>query len=168
MHIASDHRPAPPRQPDSDRVVAVPHMSPRPTSGDAMTSTHIPEKGVFLDAAVCSFYFRLGLNELNKQRLDGGRATSPLRQAQDALRAAAQEQSMSAMSANGPVSSRSADMDSESIPGGFISTEAMAERLNVTPRHALRLATQAGIDRAARDAWPTTDVERLIQTRRTA
>lgn len=133
-----------------------------------MTSTHIPGKGVFLDAEVAGFYFRLAVAELGARRLESARVAPPLRSAQEALRAAVQERSMSAMSADGHVSGHLADMTSESVSGGLLSTEAMADRLHVGTRHARRIASQAGIEPAARDAWHSTDVDELVAQRRTA
>lgn len=133
-----------------------------------MTSTHIPGKGVFLDAEVCAYYFRLAVTELGARRLEGARLAPALRSAQDALRSAVQERSMPAMSADGHVSRTSADMPTELISEGFLSTDAMADRLGVGVRHARRLASEAGIEPAARDAWHSCDIDRLVAIRRTA
>lgn len=129
-----------------------------------MTSTHIPGKGVFLDAEVCGYYFKLAVQQLGAHRLEGARVSPMLRAAQDALRAALQEQ---AMSADGHLSRTSADMAAESTSEGLFSSDAMAERLGVGVRQARRLASAAGIEPAARDAWHCADIEKLVDLRRT-
>lgn len=129
-----------------------------------MTSTHIPGKGVFLDAEVASMYWNLMRVRLAAGRVDGGRVAPPVRMAQEALRAAVLE--MSAMSADGRVSGLPADIAAGSTTGDLVSTQAMADRLGIGPRHARRLASEAGIESAARDAWWATDVDRLATRRR--
>ena len=133
-----------------------------------MTSVYVPGHGVMLEPEVCSYYWELALKDLAARGLEGGRAGGELRAAQDALRAARLDvMDARPMSPVGHLSRTSADMAAESKPRGFLSTAVMADQLGVGVRHARRLARDAGVEPAARDAWHSTDVDQLVAQRRT-
>lgn len=130
-------------------------------------ATVIPTAGAFIDAVACRYYWELARADLARHQLQGGQIRPELRSAQDALRSVALAYSqMSATSAVGHVSRSPADMAPESVSGGLVSTRVLADRLGVGSRHARRIASAAGIQAAARDAWHSADVDQLISKRR--
>jgi hypothetical protein len=127
----------------------------------------ISTAGVVIPASECLRYWDVMRRALAEHELEGGRVRPGLRRCQDELREVAQAYSqMSAMSADGHVSRCSADMAAESKSSGVVSTRVMADRLGVGSRQARRVASAAGIEPAARDAWHSADVDHLIDMRR--
>lgn len=119
---------------------------------------------MFLPAEVCHPLWLALRAQLARHRADGGHVRPEVVAAMDALRAAGLEH---LTSPNGHTVRTSADIEPPS-DRELISTEQLAVRLRVTPRHARRLAAQAGVTPAARNAWHPDDAQHLAQTQRKA
>ncbi|MGW0630149.1 hypothetical protein [Streptomyces sp. NPDC002758] len=120
--------------------------------------------GVFLPAEVCYPLWHVLRDHLGRHRANGGRVRPEVAAALDALRAAG----LTHMSAGGHEPPASADIRPSS-DRELIRTEQLAVWLGVSERHARRLAAQAGVTPAARNAWHPDDVQHLVRThRRTA
>ncbi|MCX4972183.1 hypothetical protein [Streptomyces sp. NBC_00620] len=115
--------------------------------------------GVFLPAEVCHPLWLALRAQLMQHRAEGGRVRPEVAAALDALRAASQAH----MSANGHSARTSVDIEPSS-DRELISTEQLAVRLRVTERHARRLAAQAGVTPAARNAWHPDDAQHLVNS----
>jgi hypothetical protein len=134
-----------------------------------MTSTHITTAAALIEGDACEPIWRIVRAELARHQRDGGQVRPSVQRALDALRGAAQAHlEQQAMSVRGQGSRSIADIAPESVVGELVSTEQLADRLRVSARHARRLASEAGIEPAARNAWRPTDVDALILDRRSA
>jgi hypothetical protein len=119
--------------------------------------------GVFLPAHVCHPLWLALRAQLDRHRGAGGRVRPEVAAALDALRAGALHHL--ATSPNGHTERTSEDTGASS-DRELIRTEQLADRLHVTPRHARRLAAQAGVTPAARNAWHPDDVQHLTRLRK--
>lgn len=121
----------------------------------------IASGGVFLPASVCHPLWLAIRAQLARHRANGGRIRPEVAAALDALRAA----SLAHLSAPGPIPRTPADIESGSTRE-LVTTDQLAGRLEVTPRHARRLAAAAGIKPAARGLWHRDDAAHLAGTYR--
>jgi hypothetical protein len=135
-----------------------------------VNSTHVTTAAALIEGAACEPIWRIASAEIRRRQIDGGLVPPHVQRALEALRAAAQshlnQQREQAMSARGQGFRAKADMTPESAVGELITTEQLADQLRVTARHARRLASEAGIEPAARNAWRPTDVDALVIQRR--
>ncbi len=105
--------------------------------------------------------------DLGQRKLDGRAVPRHIVAVAEMLRdvtAAQTRDEAREMSARGHLSRTSADMATGLI-SELLSTREMAERLRVGDRQARRLAAEAGIEPAARNAWRARDIEALIVER---
>jgi hypothetical protein len=123
----------------------------------------IASGGVFLPASVCHPLWLAVRAQLDRHRSDGGRVRPEVAAALDVLRAAALDH----LSASGPVPRTSPDIESGSSRD-LVTTDRVAGRLGVTPRHVRRLAAAAGIAPAARGLWHPDDAAHLAENYRKA
>lgn len=119
--------------------------------------------GVFLPAEVCHPLWLALRTQLARHRAEGGTVRPDVAAALEALRAA----SLAHLSANGHPARTSVDIEPLSNRE-LISTEQLAVRLGVSERHARRLAAQAGVTPAARNAWHPDDAQHLVNSHRKA
>ncbi|MFD3503728.1 hypothetical protein [Streptomyces sp. NPDC058678] len=119
--------------------------------------------GVFLPADVCHPLWLVLRKHVAHRQADGVRVRPEVAAAMDALRLAA----LTHMSAPGHPGRTFTDIRPQS-ERDLISTEQLAVRLGVTERHARRLAEQAGVTPAARNAWHPDDAQYLVNSRRKA
>lgn len=117
--------------------------------------------GVFLPAEVCHPLWLVVRAELDRRRRDGGQVRPEIADALTALRSAA----IAHLSARGQVPGTFADI---AAPSGrdLVTTTELATRLEVTERHARRIASSAGIAPAARNTWHRDDVAYLMNLRK--
>ncbi|MGW6456655.1 hypothetical protein ACWF94_12155 [Streptomyces sp. NPDC055078] len=133
-------------------------MIHRPTGPGPRRPAVIEAGGVFLPAAVCHPLWLALRAQLARHRRDGGMVRPEVAEALDALRAAA----LVHLSTYGHEPRTFADMSAGSTRG-LLSTGQLAVRLGVTERHARRLAAQAGVTPAARNAWHPDDAQHLVR-----
>ncbi|MFD9445910.1 hypothetical protein ACFWBR_35050 [Streptomyces sp. NPDC060006] len=133
-------------------------MTTSPDERPAPPPAVIAAGGVFLPAEVCHPLWLAVRAQLAQHRAQGGRVRPEVAAALDALRAA----SLAHLSANGHPKRTSPDIEPSSNRE-LISTEQLAVRLGVTMRHARRLAAQAGVTPAARNAWHPDDAQYLVR-----
>lgn len=120
--------------------------------------------GVFLPASVCFPLWRVLRSWLDRHRADGGQALPEFAAALDSLRAAGLAH-LANVRADGHPAGHVADIGASSSRE-LLTTEQLAVRLGVSERHARRLAKQAGITAAARNAWHPDDVAHLAEMRK--
>ncbi|UGQ15030.1 hypothetical protein LO772_16560 [Yinghuangia sp. ASG 101] len=118
--------------------------------------------GVWLSPDVCHPLWLALRAQLARHRADGGRVRPEVAAALDTLRAAALHH---LASPNGH-DERTFEDTPPASERELIRTEQLADRLHVTPRHARRLAAQAGVTPAARNAWHPDDVQHLTRLRK--
>jgi len=132
-----------------------------------VNSTAITTAAAVIEGDACEPLWKIVRAEILRRQRDGGAVRPSVQRAMDALRAAAQAHlAQQAMSAREHVPGPVANMAAESIPE-LVTTQAMADRLHVTPTHARRIAAATGIEPIARNCWRTTDVDALVTIRRT-
>ncbi|WP_371551703.1 hypothetical protein OG266_39480 [Streptomyces sp. NBC_00554] len=131
--------------------------------GSVTVPAIIAAGGVYLPAEVCHPLWLALRAQLAQHRAEGGRVRPEVAAAMDTLRAA----SLAHMSTHGPTSRTPADIERPS-DRELISTEQLAVRLRVSERHARRLAAQAGVTPAARNAWHPDDAQYLVNSHRKA
>jgi hypothetical protein len=127
--------------------------------------------GVFIPASACGPLWRTLLAEKRRRERETGASLRPdLVAVMEALRQAAADHEAVSMSACGPIPRTSADTAATSVsPGplgaGQLTTQQLALALQVTPRHARRMARAAGIDPVARDSWRASDLPTIKENR---
>lgn len=116
--------------------------------------------GVYLPPEVCHPLWLVLRAELTRRRADGGRVRPEITETLAALRAAG----FAHLSAPGPAPGTYADIEPPSRPD-LLTTAQLAQRLDVTERHARRLAALEGIEPAGRNRWHADDVAHLAARR---
>ncbi|MCX4908059.1 hypothetical protein [Streptomyces sp. NBC_00878] len=120
----------------------------------------LDDAGVYVPAS-CAYPLWLALRAEAQQARTNGREIRPeVMAALDALRSAAFNHMSASRHGN-----RTLPHDRAS--DRLVTTQELAGRLGVTGRHLRRLATAAGITRAAWGLWATEDADRLAELRRT-
>lgn len=118
--------------------------------------------GVYLPGEVCERLWRVLHAHLAERQRTGGQVRPEIAAALDVLRAAA----LAHVSANGHVPRTSADMGASSSEPELVTTDQLADRLGVSPRHARRIASAEGIAAAGRGIWSREDAAALVARRR--
>lgn len=129
-------------------------------TGSGGEAAHIAAGGVYLPAAVCEPLWRVLRGEIARRRADGGKVRPEIAQTLDVLRAAAQAH----LTANGHTARTYADIPAACEPE-LLTTDDLAARLGVTPRHARRIAQREGVEPVARNVWDPTAVASLTARR---
>lgn len=132
-----------------------------------MTGSRLPQITACIEGDACLDIWKVVNRELLKHQRDGGLVRPSVRRALDELRAKGQDHlTLQAMFAREHVSRPVTNIAPESVVTELLSTQGLADRLDCTPTHARRLASEAGIEPAARNAWRPTDVDALVVQRR--
>jgi hypothetical protein len=106
--------------------------------------------------------------DLQRRRNNGIQVRPDLSRASDVLRMGMLLHLVSARTDTGAdISRANADMATELSRTQLVTTQDLAHRLDVTARHARRIAQEEGIEPAARNAWDPEDVAALVANRRT-
>lgn len=123
--------------------------------------------GVFLDGATCAVLWPIVRGFVQQRQRDGGSVKPEFAEALMVLRMAALDfHAARPVSADGPVERTFADIAGASSYGpAVVSTQGMADRLQVGVRQARRIADAAGVVPVARDAWAREDVNILVAQR---
>lgn len=133
-----------------------------------VTCPSVPTIWVPIEGEACEAIWTILRKEIAQRQREGGAVRPSVQRAVDRLRKGAQDHlTLQAMFAREHVSGPVSNIAPESVVSELVSTEELAGRLRVTPTHARRVARQAGIEPAARNAWRPTDVDALVATRRT-
>lgn len=121
--------------------------------------------GAFLPGSVCDPIWRVLRAELDRRRADGGRVRPEVAEALNVLRAAALAH---LTSATGHAERTREDIGASSPEQALITTDQLAARLGVTPRHARRIAEDEQVRPVARGLWHADDATALevARTRR--
>lgn len=128
----------------------------------AMPTIYAPIEG-----EACEPIWRILREHIARQQRDGGQVRPAVQRALDQLRKTAQDHlTLQAMFAREHAARPITNMTPESVMSDLVSTQEFADHLQITPTHARRLARQAGIEPAARNAWRATDVDALLAERR--
>ncbi|MFD0138021.1 hypothetical protein ACFVIL_29275 [Streptomyces sp. NPDC127159] len=133
----------------------------RPEPSHSPPPAVIAAGGVYLPANACRILWPVLQAHYREHVASGGDVYPVVQDALTAMRAAAHDH----MSARGRDSRTSADITG-ALKGELIRTEQLAFRLGVSERHARRLAAQAGVTPASRNAWLPEDADHLVQTYR--
>jgi hypothetical protein len=131
---------------------------PQPTVRPAVLAAG----GVFLPAEVCERVWRVLRDHLAARQRDGGQIRPEIVVTLDVLRAAA----LAHVSVNGQTQRTFPDIGASSPQPDFVTTEVLADRLGVSPRHARRIAYAEGITPAGRGIWREEDAATLAARQR--
>lgn len=128
----------------------------------AMPTIYAPIEG-----EACEPIWRILRDYIARQQRDGGQVRPAVQRALDQLRKSAQDHlTVQAMFAREHAARPITNTTPESGMSDLVSTQELADHLQITPTHARRLARQAGVEPAARNAWRATDVDALLVKRR--
>lgn len=116
---------------------------------------------MFLPAALAEPVWRTLRDSIRQRKGDGGRVRPEVEQALDVLRSAA----LAHLSARGHDPGTPADIGSESPQRPLLTTAELAARLQVTERHARRIAAAEQVQPVARNLWDRADVAALAARR---
>lgn len=133
-------------------------MTPPPSPPPAV----LQAGGVYLPAQVCEPVWRAVRAHLAERQRTGGQIRPEIVASLDVLRAAA----LAHVSANGQSVRTFADTAACSAQSDLVSTQVLADRLGVSPRHARRIAAAEGITPAGRGIWHREDAAALVARRR--
>ncbi|WP_344113918.1 hypothetical protein [Nocardioides humi] len=132
----------------------------------AVEATAIPTIFVPIEGEACEPIWQILRAEIARQQRNGGQVRPAVARAVERLRKGAQDHlTLQAMFAREHVSGPVTNITPESATSELISTNELADRLHVTPTHARRLARDAGIEPAARNAWRPVDADQLVTQR---
>jgi len=131
-----------------------------------VTERRMPTITVTIEGAACEPIWRIVRAEMARRQRDGGQVRPAVQRAVEALRQGAQDHlTLVSMFAHEHAAGPVTNMPPESETGQVVSTQELADRLDVTPTHARRLAVAAGIEPVTRNAWRPTDVDELVTQR---
>ncbi|MGJ6961153.1 hypothetical protein ACSDR0_04525 [Streptosporangium sp. G11] len=115
--------------------------------------------GAYLPGSVCDPIWRVLRTYLAKHRADGGHVLPEIAAAVEVLRAAGHLHTIT--SANGSASRNPAEISASSPEQALITTDQLAARLGVTPRHARNIARDGHVRPVARGLWHADDATAL-------